>query len=190
MKTVFNARGQVAAVQDGNPDIATLEAREVRQVTQAPLRMAGQFHFAVAPDVLFPHISDPLKMASWFPLIKGGTLDHSPSCAIGDWGAGSKRQCHTHGMGTLFETIHYWDAPNAYTYEVRNLMMPIKDHLALMVAQADGSGGSLMTWHQYFNLKGIAMRHMFPTMMLGLMNKGMATLARDLGGRGGRISRV
>lgn len=68
---------------------------------------------------------------------------------------GSKRQCYTNGMGTLDETIHYWDAPHAYTYEVRNFMMPITDHLALMHVAPNGEGGTVMTWHQCFNLKGM-----------------------------------
>ncbi|UWR21745.1 SRPBCC family protein [Sulfitobacter sp. S190] len=170
--------------------VKELERNEVRRITQAPLRMAGTFDFAVPAEVLFPRISEPAQMAAWFPLLKGGKLDHATSQDAGDWGEGSKRQCYTNGMGTLYETIHYWDAPNAYTYEVKNFMMPITDHLALMAITPNGRGGVLMTWHQYFNLKGIAMRHMFPTMMLGMMNKGMATLAKDLGGEGGRITRV
>jgi len=93
-------------------------------------------------------------------------------------------------MGTLFETIHYWDAPNANTYAVKNFTMPITDHLALMAITPNGTGGSTMTWHQYCNLKGTAIRHMLPTMMLGMMNKGMATLSKELGGKGRRITRV
>ncbi|SHH80943.1 SRPBCC family protein [Cognatishimia maritima] len=174
----------------GTLDLKTIESQHVRRITKAPLRMAGSFDFAVSQEVLFPRISEPEEMAKWFPLLKGGDLDHTTSKASGDWGEGSKRQCYTNGMGTLFETIHYIDAPNAYTYEVKNFMMPIKDHLALMALTPNGTGGTTMYWHQYFNLKGIAMRHMFPTMMLGMMNRGMATLAKELGGKGGRIKRV
>lgn len=170
--------------------VARLERDHVRRVTNAPLRMAGRFDFAVPPAELFPHISEPGLMAAWFPLLKGGDLDHASSGNVGEWAEGSKRQCYTNGMGTLYETIHYYDAPNAYTYEVRNFMMPIANHLALMVVEDNGRGGSTMTWHQYFDLKGIAMRHVFPTMMITLMNSGMAALAKKLGGQGGRIARV
>lgn len=34
------------------------------------------------------------------------------------------------------------------------------------------------------------MRHIFPTMMLGLMNAGIGNLRQELGGRGGKISLV
>lgn len=172
------------------PTIEELERTVVRGVTSAPLRMTGSFDFATPPEKVFPHISEPSVLAEWFPLLKGGFLDHEASENVGDWGEGSKRTCYTNGMGTLFETIHYWDAPNAYAYEVKNFMMPTKDHLALMVVHPNGSGGTTFTWNQYFNLKGIIMRHVFPSMMIGLMNKGMANLAKSLGGRGGRMKRV
>ena len=172
------------------PSIEELEQTVVRRVTSAPLRMTGSVDFAAPPEKVFPRISEPGALAEWFPLLRGGDLNHEASEDVGDWGEGSKRTCYTNGMGTLFETIHYWDAPNAYAYEVKNFMMPVKDHLALMVVRPNGSGGTTFTWNQYFNLKGIAMRHMFPSIMIGLMNRGMANLARDLGGRGGRIKRV
>jgi len=152
--------------------------------------MTGMFEFDAAQAHLFERVSNPVAMATWFPLLKGGDLDHAPSATAGDWGEGSQRTCYTNGMGTLHETIHYWDAPNAYTYEVRNFMMPLSQHLALMACFERRGGGTILVWNQYFELTGIAMRHAFPTVMLNLMNVGMKRLAKDLGGAGGRMSAV
>ena len=167
-----------------------LETSVVRSVTDAPLRMHGEFDFAVPPDVLWPRISEPELMADWFPLLTGGELDHARGAEPGRWSEGSRRTCRTRGMGTLHETIHHWDPPNAYAYEVRNRMMPIERHLALMSARPNGSGGTTMSWSQYFDLTGIAMRHAFPSVMVAMMNRGMDALARELGGRGGKMHRV
>ena len=171
------------------PDPA-LEAAVVRPVTAAPLRLHGEFDFAVPPETLWPRITEPELMARWFPLLTGGELDHAGAVASGRWGEGSRRTCRTRGMGTLHETIHHWDPPRAYAYEVRNALMPIARHLALMTVRPNGSGGTTMAWSQYFDLTGVAMRHAFPSVMAALMDRGMATLARETGGRGGAMRRV
>ena len=170
--------------------VRALERDVVRRVTRAPLRMSGTFELDAPKPVLFERVSDPEAMATWFPLLKGGELDHDASRAPGAWGEGSRRTCRTNGMGTLHERIHHWDAPHAYAYEVRNFMMPIEHHLALMATFDRPDGGSTLVWHQYFDLTGIAMRHAFPSVMLNLMNVGMKRLASDLGGVGGRMRLV
>ena len=140
--------------------------------------------------MLFPYISDPVKLAEWFPLIKGGGGDHDTSCTIGEWGEGSTRTCLTNGMGTIREEIHYWDEPYACVYAPSSMMMPTKDHLAVMTLAPNGRGGTTFTWNHYFKLKGLMMRFMFPTMMLGMMNMGLNTLVKRFGGQGGRIRKV
>jgi len=162
----------------------------VRRVTAAPLRMQGTFIFNADQATVFSRVSEPEQMASWFPLLKGGDLDHAKSCTVGQWDEGSKRTCYTNGMGKLHETIHHWDAPHSYAYEVQNFMMPLENHLALMIVTPITPERSQLVWNQYFDLTGIAMRHMFPTVMLKLMNSGMKKLAGDLGGPGGTMQSV
>lgn len=155
--------------------------------TNAPMRMTGTFHFAASRVVVFEKVGDPKILASWFPTIYGGELDHAQSCNIGEWGEGSNRRCYAHGMGTIDETVLFWDPPGAYAYTAKNTMMPIKDHVAAMSLSEIGLNETLLRWDQYFNFKGLVMRHVFPSMMTTLMNRGMATLAKELGGRGGRM---
>jgi hypothetical protein len=167
----------------------TLDPVTARRFTDAPMRIAGTFRFEAAPEVVFERVTDPRMIAGWFAMIRGGTVDHSGSCNVGAWGAGTKRQCQTWGMGTLDETILHWEAPHRCLYSVRNLFMPIKDHCAVMAVEPDGSG-SRFTWEQHFRLKGLFMRWMFPWMMTRMMNGGLEKLRQELGGEGGRIRRV
>jgi len=66
-------------------------------------------------------------------------------------------------------------------------MMPIRDHVAGMTLTARGPHATELRWDQYFNFKGLVMRHMFPAIMTALMNRGLANLSKELGGEGGRM---
>ena len=58
------------------PSIKELEQTVVRRVTSAPLRMTGSIDFSASPEKVFPRISEPSALAEWFPLLKGGDLNH------------------------------------------------------------------------------------------------------------------
>ncbi len=158
--------------------------------TSAPLRFEGVFHFDATPEDVWPRVTDPNGIAGWFGMITSGSLDHAQSATPGEWGAGSKRYCRTRGMGTLDETIRAYDPPNLIAYTVKVWSMPIKDHLAVMQLERSATGGAEFTWRQYFAFKGLVLRHVFPTMMLTMMNTGLSRLQSELGGRGGRMRRV
>ncbi len=169
------------------PPNSSTPAFDVSRWTKAPLRLTGTFQFAAPRDVVFEKVGDPNILASWFPTITGGKLDHGQSCNSGVWGEGSKRLCYTRGMGTIDETVLHWDPPHAYAYTAKNAMMPIKDHVAAMTLTERGPQATELCWDQYFNFEGLVMRHMFPAMMTALMNRGLANLAQELGGAGGRM---
>lgn len=159
-------------------------------LASAPLQFKGTFHFEASREVLWPVLTDAKEIAKWFPLVSGGKFDHRDSVVPQACGVGSKRFCQTIGMGILDETIHFWDPPRQVGYEVRNMMMPIKDHLSIMTLSDDEGGGTQFVWEQYFSYKGLIMRHVFPTMMLTMMNRGMETLRKRYGGGGGEMQRV
>ncbi|GEM_PF-1081828 len=163
-------------------DLLALERTAVRPHTSAPLRLRGSFEFRAPPEIVFERITDPKLIAAWFGMVRGGQLDHAESVTPGAWGPGSKRTCQTLGMGDLHETILHYDAPYACVYNVKNIMMPVKNHAALMVVEPVGEGGSRLHWNQYFDFKGVVMRHIFPSMMVAMMNKGLANLVAELGG--------
>ena len=161
-----------------------LSTFDVREHTSAPLRLEGEFVFAVAPERLFPRITDPQAIAGWFGMVKGGHLDHSCSCEPGEWGSGSKRICLT-SMGTLEETIHSHETPYLSAYNVRSWSLPVDDHLAVMQVEPLPDGGSKLTWRHYFNDKNILLSRIIPKLLAAMTNSGMGNLANEMGGRGG-----
>lgn len=160
---------------------------DITRFTPAPLRMAGTFTFDCAPETLWPMVTEASGIASWLPIISGGSHDNSTSNHPGSCGIGAKRYCQTVGMGVLDETILHYDAPRVCVYNVKNGMMPIQDHAAVMVLEASMEGGTLFTWHQYYRDKGLIMKWMFPHMMTMFINMGMRKLAERFGGSGGRM---
>lgn len=128
-----------------------------------------------------------LLVAEKCPLIRSGRFEQDDQvCDATELRAGAKRYCKTYGMGTLDETIHHWEAPRLSVYSVKNAMMPIRDHVAVMATLPE-NGGTRFHWCHRFNYRGMVMRFAFPGMMLGMMNRGLATLALEFGGEGGRI---
>ncbi|PCK07025.1 MAG: hypothetical protein COA42_16435 [Alteromonadaceae bacterium] len=170
--------------------LSEFEQNVVRKHTAAPLRMTGKMVFHATKDEVFHQVSDPAQMASWFPTLRRIDLDHSTSCTIGKMGEGSNRVCHMTGMGALNEKIVHWDEGKSYAYSASNFMMPIKNHISFMHLTEDEPGVTTLVWKHYFNFTGLIMRHMFPTMMTMMMNMGMKTLAKRLGGPGGKMSTV
>lgn len=158
----MNAPLQAPSLDDAR--FETLVQTQVRRHTQAPLRMRGRFGFDAPPQEVFARVTDPGLIATWFGMIRGGSVDHSQSCNVGTWGEGSTRLCNTWGMGDLKETIHHYDAPHACVYSVRALMMPVEQHASLMLVEPTERGCRLQ-WAQFFVDRGLVMKRMFPSMM-------------------------
>lgn len=162
----------------------------VRKHTTAPEKMAGKMVFHATKEEVFHQLSDSAQLASWFPTLRRIDLDHSSSCTNGEMGEGTNRVCHMLGMGAMNEKIIHWDEGKAYAYSASNFMLPIKDHVTFMHLTEDEPGVTVLVWKHYFNFTGLIMRHMFPTMMIMLMNVGLKELAKRLGGPGGKMAKV
>lgn len=168
-------------------DLATkpsAPAVELDRFTRAPLQMQLDFHFDAPAEDLWPRVTAPDMIAAWFPTIYAGEVDHGSSSTPGEWGPGSKRYCHAHGMGTLDETILQWDPPRQVVYRVVNRRMPIADHAAVMSLTPDPAGGTRFTWEQYYSPTNPVLGGPFKLMMRAMMRRGLARLRRELGGRG------
>ncbi len=167
-------------------DPAAAAGLNIQDFTDAPLKFLGTYEFNVPPSELWPMVTDASNIATWFPIISGGkhaqgTATTEQACDIG-----SKRMCKTIGMGTLDETFLYSDPPRVSVYNVKNFIMPVKDHAAVMHLEEFAPGKTRMTWAHYANYRGLVMRHIFPSMMTVFMNMGIKKLASMVGGKGGR----
>lgn len=168
-------------------DPAAKAGLDVKKFTNAPLKMMGEFEFNCAPERLWPLVTDAHGIASWFPIIYGGSHDYSSSQTKGSCGIGAKRYCKS-AMGTINETFLHWEEPKVYAYSAKNFMMPTKNHVAVMILEQIAPGKTRLTWLQYFDYKGLVMRHMFPYMMTTLINMGINKLAKMVGGgKGGKM---
>ncbi|MDJ0922844.1 MAG: SRPBCC family protein [Henriciella sp.] len=181
--TAENAYDQAAG---DRLDAAAKAGLDITTFTSAPVKFSGTYRFDVPPAELWPMVTQAGNIAKWFPIISGGrhedgTADSHASCDVG-----SKRVCKTIGMGTLDETFLHSDPPTTSVYTVKNFMMPIKNHAAIMHLREFEPGKTELTWSQYFDYKGLVMRHMFPSMMGLFMNMGIKKLASLVGGEGGK----
>lgn len=152
--------------------------RHVRPKTQAPLRIRGRFMFESAPAQVFAHLNDPDLISGWCGMIRSGSADHSQSCNAGTW-----------EMGELNESVHHYDAPVASVYSVHSAASPIENHAGLLLLEPTLSG-CVLEWSPFFDFRGLALEHMFPMLMVGMMNRGLGELQKQLGGQGGAMAVV
>ncbi|PKO47111.1 MAG: hypothetical protein CVU29_04080 [Betaproteobacteria bacterium HGW-Betaproteobacteria-22] len=148
----------------------------VKQHTQAPLRLAFEMDFHATPELLFKTISDHHSVINWVPLMKSVSMEHHHNNAH-ECGVGSVRHCSLRAMGGIDETILWWSPPYGYAFKVEaksRIMMPTTNHVSVMQIDRLADGGSHLTWHHYYDWRGLFMRHitaiMFPKMMKTALN--------------------
>ena len=127
----------------------------VDSVTDAPLQVEVSFELNLPQQEAFELMFSGID--SWFKQVSGVKWDHQNSSNGPDsGGANSTRTCGFDGK-KLFETIAFYDAPNAYGYVIdmdkSTASFPVKDPLGVFLIQAVGSDKSIVTWRQYFNKK-------------------------------------
>ena len=187
LKKVANEINHMTTVETDPAEAAGLN---IKDYTDASLKFLGTFEFDAPPKDIWPMITEGSNIAKWFPIIYAGkhargTAKTEESCEVG-----SKRMCKTIGMGTLDETFLYFDRLKVSAYSLKNPIMPVKDHAAVMHLEEFEPGKTRMTWAHYFNYRGLLQRHFFPFMMTMFMNMGIKKLARTVGGKGGRVRAV
>jgi len=176
------------------PDTAEQEAAfdraasqlNVAQHTSAPLRLDGEFLFAVPPHELFPKLTEPSAIARWFGWVKSGHTDHSGSCNEGAWGTGSIRYCRS-TLGTLEETLHAFEAPYLSAFSVKHWSLPMKDHYSVMLLEPLTTGGTRLIWRHYFNDSTPLLGRIMPKVLAAMINTAIRNLGNETGGSGGRM---
>ncbi|NMM29234.1 MAG: SRPBCC family protein [Glaciimonas sp.] len=144
---------------------------------QTPLRINAHYSVGAKPEQLFSVLGDLEGITRFFPMIHHATVEHTADCA----GEGSLRVCSIRGMGKVNEEIVWWSEPNGYAYRANGLLVPLRDHLGVILISDDGSGGAILEWRQYFNTRYGLLGWMFPVMMRFLMDRAIRNLAKLLG---------
>ncbi|MBI2516458.1 MAG: SRPBCC family protein [Opitutae bacterium] len=156
----------------------------VDQSTTAPLQIVLMARLNVPPVQAFDLVSR--QLTAWVAQIPHVEWDHKNSAAAGECGKGSVRVCDF-GKDKIVENIAYWKEGSIYAYKVASehstAPFPIKNHLGIFIVESDGSGGSLITWRQYFNRKFSLMAPMVRWgMRAKVMEPGLRKLIEQHGG--------
>lgn len=154
---------------------------QLKSLIRSPLRIKAELVSDTSSEILWGKITLAEEIASWFPIISGGSHQHHSSSRPGQCDVGSKRYCDSVGLGQLDETILFWKENEIYAYNVKNKMMPIKDHVGVMSLTRLSEGKTKFTWYQYYNLTGYMMRFFFSPMMVFFMKWGLKNLTKQLG---------
>lgn len=117
--------------------------------TDAPLRMTKTVALPGEPEAVFSTLTNYKAMPEWFPGMSAVTVNNLDAGAEG--GEGAVRVCTFGPDQEITEDIVIFDAPNTLAYAVRNgNFMGMTGHFALLTVEPK-KGGSLLSWHQYFN---------------------------------------
>jgi len=112
-------------------------------------------HLAAPPEAVYAALVDHTGMPAWMPKITKVTVDDTDADAPG--GVGCTRSCSVGGMA-IEETVVWMEEGVGYAYTVD--VGPVSNHVGVVQIADDGSGGTDLTWDQYFDKKGLKARMM------------------------------
>ncbi|MEM7183983.1 MAG: SRPBCC family protein [Spirochaetota bacterium] len=158
----------------------------------APLRIVAMVHTSKSPEDAWK--ASLFEIAKWSggqitevkfrkQAVDGGDQEWS-SVAKGDY-----RNCNNPKEGQfLVEEIRHIDhGKKFYVYSVdfentKGVPFPMKNHTGAVTVEADGAGGSLLTFRAYFDRNLNPMSLVFPTMFRNAFNQYMNNFAQTYGG--------
>jgi len=159
----------------------------VDSVTNAPLQIEVSVEVNLPQEKAFELVFTGLE--SWAKEITNIDWNNTNSSLGTDQaGLNSTRVCGFDGK-QLFETIVFFNAPNAYGYVIdlakSSAKFPVKDPLGVFLVKAVGPNKSIVTWRQYFNKKFHPLALVIKPMMKNvIMKKNMKNgLVKIYGGK-------
>ncbi len=158
--------------------ISPLPADLVAQIakSRAPLRIDARYCLAASPERLFALLGDLEGITRFFPMIHHAAVEHEGGCA----GEGSLRVCSVRGMGKVKERVVWWRRPQGYAYRAEGPLVPLRNHLGVILITPDGASGSILEWRQYLETRFGPASWLFPLMMRQLMNRAVRNIAKLL----------
>ncbi len=117
--------------------------------TSAPLQMTKSAELPATPEEVFSTLADYTAMPEWFPGMSAVKVDNADTQT--ENGAGAVRVCSFGPEQSMTEDIVLFDAPEKLGYTIRDRnFMGMSNHFALVTVETKG-GGSLLSWHQFFD---------------------------------------
>lgn len=134
-----------------SPPLQTASDRSIIS-SSSPLRASTQIYLeTTSTEEIFDYISDASSLHQWMPGLASVTYDHSDSAVPGFLGEGSRRTL-MFGDQQETETIAQYEYLHVIAYQI-TAGVPLRNHLAVMTVEPGKNDGSLLTWHQYFDLE-------------------------------------
>ena len=100
----------------------------------------------------------------------------------GHLGKGSQRTLRF-GEQEEIEIIIQYEYPNVIAYQIV-AGVPVKNHLAVTIVKPDKDGGSILTWHQYFDLERSSLYGwLMPFLVRRFLNDAQAKLIEKFNGK-------
>ena len=123
----------------------------VASLTTAPRRVSTRARLATPVEQVWAYLGNHQNLLEYSDGVLGEVIVDD-SDAVSPQGVGTRRQCITgDGKDKFVEQVVYYKAPFAFAYSATENTWGLKDHLATVMLEPDGRGGTLLQWDQYFN---------------------------------------
>ncbi|MFQ6552677.1 SRPBCC family protein [Aestuariibius insulae] len=144
----------------------------VDQTGAGRLHAAGHILSPLTAEEIFPVVTENEQLVRWMPSLEGGTYDDRPERA--PIAPGMTRRLSFGGQADV-ERIVAVELPRLFAYQIIG-GFPIDDHLAVLVVTTLETGGTRVSWYQYFRsprLTGVLQRRQ----VRRFVDNGMTALA-------------
>lgn len=155
--------------------------RIVDEMSSAPLRAYTKIRLNASPERVFNYLSSETDLPRWMPGLNSVEYDHSASISMGQLDQGSQRTM-TFGEQVEIEEIAQFERPNVIAYRIME-GVPLENHLAVMVIEEGMNGGSILSWHQAFEIqKSSVMGWLMPFLVRRFLEDAQNNLLEEFGG--------
>lgn len=137
-----------------------------RDTLKPPLQISGVYDLDGKPEDVFSLIADKDEISKWLPLYSKLLIGHK-----------------------IAETNEVTNRPLAYSYQVRNILIPVKNHQVTIAAEPNGRGGTLLTWNQYFKSNSTITNRLSIGLFSKVLQQAIDQLKVKFGGPGGYVLR-
>ena len=160
-----------------------VDGHDLDRFSDSQLRVWVAARVNMPPEKAFRMMAVDLHL--WFPGVKRFTWNHAHSQRPGEFGPGSVRTGVYKG-DRMVEKVLLWYPPRYYVYRIdldaTEAFIPINGHLGIFTVEADGQGGSFITWRQYFHPSVPLTGSLVAWVMEGVAEEAFDNLTATFGG--------
>lgn len=146
-----------------------------------PLRAVSQTLISAPAETVFDYIAGEDTLPEWMPDLDNARYEHTLSAIPNALGPGSKRFMKF-GEQIEIEEIVQFSRPSLISYRILE-GVPVTAHISVVSIEERGSKSSLLTWHQYFEIKRSSLAGwMMPFLVRRFMSEAQGNLIETFEG--------